>query len=392
MEITEKRKSMLINLTFFALIGVIYYLFMKYAFWLVAPFIFAFLIAMFLQKPIRYVAKKTKIKKGILGAIAVILIISILVSALVLVGYRIVVEFRGFGDYVMHKIDDLPMLIKEAERWILERITFLPDSLEKTATEAIGDFADNLLMATEKENGSLIPESQEPLGGMEGFDLSVLATPLGGLLSTAKQIPAVLTAFLISIIACFFITCDYDNITDMIKKNVSEEHERAIVKTKKLFGDILGKMVKSYATIIFVTFCEVSIGLNILKLIGVYNGGYILVISICTALLDILPVFGTGTVLVPWAVFSLITSNYGLGIGLLVLYALITVIRQILEPHLVSMNVGLPPIVTLMGMYLGLQIFGVLGIFILPITFFLIKALNDEGIIHLWGRQNTQRE
>lgn len=391
MELAEKRKSMLINMLFFSFVAVVYYLFMKYAFWLAAPFIFAFLIAMFLQKPIRFVAKKTRIKKGILGAVAVILIIAIILSALVLVGYRIVVEFKGFGEYIMHKAEDLPQLITEAERWILERLTFLPDSLEKTATNAISDFADNLLIATQTDVASTVPETSGIGESLAGIDLSMLATPLGGILSTAKQIPAILTAVLISIIACFFITCDYDNITSMIKNNVSQEHEKAIVKTKKLFGDIIGKLVKSYATIIFITFCEVSIGLNILKLIGVYNGGYILVIAICTAVLDILPVFGTGTVLVPWAIFSIITSNYGLGIGLLVLYALITVIRQIVEPHLVSMNVGLPPIATLMGMYLGLQIFGVLGIFILPITFFLIKALNDEGIIHLWGRHNSKK-
>lgn len=386
MNITEKRKGTLINICFFGLVTAIYYFFLKYAFWLVAPFIFAFLIAMLLQKPIRVISKKTKIKKSIIGAVAVLLIIAILVSAVVLVGYRVVVEFRGFGQYIMHKIENLPQFITSAESWVLDKIAFLPDSVEKTATDAITDFVDNILLVTTAEHTSTTPEASAGIGG---FDLSMLATPLGGLWSTAKQIPSILTAVLISIIACFFITCDYDNITSLIKNNVSEAHEAAIVKTKRLFGDILGKMFKSYVTIIFITFCEISIGLNILKLIGVYNGGYILVISICTALLDILPVLGTGTVLVPWAVISLFTGNYGLGIGLLVVYALITVIRQILEPHLVAMNVGLPPIVTLAGMYLGLQLFGVLGIFIVPITFFLIKALNDEGIIHIWGRNNT---
>ncbi|MBQ4626525.1 MAG: AI-2E family transporter [Clostridia bacterium] len=391
MNIVEKRRGTLINLCFFGLIAAVYYFFLKYAFWLVAPFIFAFLIAMLLQSPIRTVSKKTKIKKGIIGAVAVLLIIAILVSAVVLVGYRVVVEFRGFGQYVMQKIENLPQFISHAEDWLLDKIAFLPDSIEKTATDAITDFVDNVLLITTAEHSALVQDMPET-PGVGGFDLSILATPLGGLWSTAKQIPSILTAVLISIIACFFITCDYDNITSLIKNNVSEAHEAAIVKTKRLFGDILGKMFKSYVTIIFITFCEISIGLNILKLIGVYNGGYILVISICTALLDILPVLGTGTVLIPWAVISLFTGNYGLGIGLLIVYALVTVIRQILEPHLVAMNVGLPPIVTLAGMYLGLQIFGVLGIFIVPITFFLIKALNDEGIIHLWGRQNTVQQ
>ena len=353
MNIVEKRRGTLINLCFFGLIAAVYYFFLKYAFWLVAPFIFAFLIAMLLQSPIRTVSKKTKIKKGIIGAVAVLLIIAILVSAVVLVGYRVVVEFRGFGQYVMQKIENLPQFISHAEDWLLDKIAFLPDSIEKTATDAITDFVDNVLLITTAEHSALVQDMPET-PGVGGFDLSILATPLGGLWSTAKQIPSILTAVLISIIACFFITCDYDNITSLIKNNVSEAHEAAIVKTKRLFGDILGKMFKSYVTIIFITFCEISIGLNILKLIGVYNGGYILVISICTALLDILPVLGTGTVLIPWAVISLFTGNYGLGIGLLIVYALVTVIRQILEPHLVAMNVGLPPIVTLAGMYLGL--------------------------------------
>ena len=85
-------------------------------------------------------------------------------------------------------------------------------------------------------------------------------------------------------------------------------------------------------------------------------------------------------------------GNVGLGIGLVVLYALITVIRQILEPRLVAMNVGLPPIVTLAGMYLGLQLFGVVGIFALPITFVMVKVLNEEGIIHVWTARSKMHK
>lgn len=383
MNIVEKRRSMLINFTFYALLIAAYYFFMKYAFWLVAPFIAAFLIAMFLQKPVRAVSKKTKIKKNVIAAVAVLLIVALLLSLIVLVGYRIFVEFRGLGQYLMSKLNDLPNLIQSTEAWLISHLKFLPDSIESTAVSAINDFADRLLL--------LVVEQKNTFGETQssGLDISVLATPLGGLLSTAKQIPVFLTALLISVIACFFLTCDYDNFTKMIKSSVSEQHEASLVRTKRLFGDILGKMVKSYATIILITFCEVAIGLNVLKLIGVYDGGYIIAVSIVTALVDIFPVLGTGTVMIPWAIISFFSGNYGLGIGLLVLYALITVIRQILEPKLVSMNVGMHPVITLMGMYLGVQLFGVIGIFTLPITFFLLKALNDEGIIHLWGRNKA---
>lgn len=379
MDLIAKRKEKLINIAFFSVVLLLYYLFLKYAFWLVAPFIIAFFVALILQKPIRVISKKIKIKRSIIGAVSVFLILSVIVSAIVLVGYRLVSEFKGLGSYIIEKLHDLPELIKTSESWIIGHLTFLPDSIENSLKDTISGFVDNLL---------LYVEQGRPAEGMEfsteSFDISLITTPLGGIISTAKHIPAVLAATLISIIACFFITCDYDSLTTLIKNNISEEHEKMIVKTKKLFGDVIGKMIKAYITIIFITFCEITIGLNVLKLIGVYDGGYIIAISICTALLDILPVFGTGTILVPWAVISLFNGNIGLGIGLIVIYGLITVIRQILEPRLVAMNVGLPPIVTLAGMYLGLQLFGVVGMFALPITFVMVKVLNEEGIIHVW--------
>lgn len=387
MELTQKRKDKLINIAYFSVIFLLYFLYLKYAFWVTAPFIIAFFVALLLQKPIRVVSKKTKIKRSIVGAVSVFLILSVIVTAIVLVGYRLAGEFKGLGSYIVAKLHDLPELIKSAEGWIIGHLAFLPDSFENSLADTISGFVDNLLIYVEQ--GS-------PAEGMEFsaemIDLSLLTTPLGGIISTAKHIPAILTATLISIIACFFVTCDYDSLTELIKNNISEEHEKMIIKTKRLFGDVIGKMVKAYATIIFVTFCEVTIGLNVLKFIGVYEGGYIVAISICTALLDILPVFGTGTVLIPWAVISFFNGNIGLGIGLVVLYGLITVIRQILEPRLVAMNVGLPPIVTLAGMYLGLQLFGVVGIFALPITFVMVKVLNEEGIIHVWTARSKMNK
>lgn len=387
MDIVKKRKNLLINCIFFIGIVALYYIVIKFAFWTLAPFVIAVIIAIALQKPVRFISKKTKIKKGIVAAVAVLLIIALLISAIVLVGYRIVVEFRGFGEYIVKRLSDLPSLVKSVENWMLRRIAFLPDGLEKTAKAAISEFSDKLLLETAAEESAIAAESSSK----SSFDISMLATPLGGILSTAKQIPSILIAVLISIIASLFITCDYDKYVEIMYRMLSKERADKVRKTKDLLTGILGKMLKSYIMIMFITFCEICIGLNILKVIGVYDGGYILAISMGTAVLDILPVFGTGAVMIPWIIYNFIVGNAPLAIGLFVVYTIITIVRQIMEPRLVAMNVGVPPLVTLAGMYIGLQTFGAIGIIIVPVTFVLIKALNSEGIIHLWGEKSEEK-
>lgn len=380
MTIVEKRKKTIISTTYFIMLLAAYYFFVKYAFWLVAPFIFAMLIAMALQKPVRYISKKTHIKKNIVSVLAVFLILAALLGILIFVGYRIFSEMQGFTNYVMQKVQNLPLFVKNLEAWLYDVVTVLPDKMEATAVNAISSFMDTVLLSLEDD----VQSTGSAVGSALPFDISILAGPLGGLWSTAKQIPSILLAVLIGIISCFFMTSDYDNLTKLIKKNISLERESAIVRTKTLMIDSMGKMVRSYCIIILITFCEISLGLNFLKLIGVYTGSYILAISAITAVLDILPVLGTGTVFIPWGIYCLISAQYGLGIGILVLYVIILVVRQIVEPRLVAMNLGLPPVLTLMGMYLGLQLFGVLGMFVVPLTFVLVKILNSEGLIQFW--------
>jgi predicted PurR-regulated permease PerM len=140
-------------------------------------------------------------------------------------------------------------------------------------------------------------------------------------------------------------------------------------------------MIKAYLIIITITLCELSLGFSILSFLKIYNGSYIFVIAALTAIIDIVPVLGTGTVLIPWALYNLISGNYSLAVGLLVLYACITVIRQVIEPKLVAAQLGIPAFLTIVSMFIGSQIFGVIGIFILPITIVMIKLLNEGGLI-----------
>ena len=285
------------------------------------------------------------------------------------------------GNCLTEWLKKLPDYVKSWETSLYRFAERLPDGLQSSAEDAIKSFSDKLLLSSEER------AAQRAQGGEQNSNinlLSILKTPLNGVWSTAKQIPSILIGVLLFIIAACFMTAGYDGIVGFIKNQLTPQKRRTLSKTKQIVFSSMGKLVKSYALIMLITFAEMSIGLSVLKVIGAYKSGYIFIIAIITAIVDILPVLGTGTVVIPWAVFSLINGSYGLGIGLIVIYACITVIRQIIEPKIVASNLGIPPIVSIMGMYIGLQLFGFIGIFIMPIVITVLKVLNDDGVIHIW--------
>ena len=118
------------------------------------------------------------------------------------------------------------------------------------------------------------------------------------------------------------------------------------------------------------------------------SNSYIYLIALGICIFDILPVAGSGGILIPWAIVSLIMGNTAQAIGLIVIYVIITVIRQYIEPKIVGDSLGVNPLITLAGLYFGLKLFGVLGMFIVPILIMTIKAFNDTGRISLWKTMN----
>ena len=216
------------------------------------------------------------------------------------------------------------------------------------------------------------------------IDLQWFKAPVTGMLSTAGKIPSVVVAAVITLISSFFITISYESIVGFIKHQLRPSQRSALSATKRIMFQSLGKLLRSYVIIMAVTFVELALGLFLLRLIGVYEGGGILSISFISAAVDIFPVLGTAMILVPWALYCLIMGEIGMAVGLLILLGVITVVRQIIEPKIIASNLGLPPIVTIAGMYIGLQVFGFVGVFMVPVLIILLKMLNDEGVLHIW--------
>ncbi len=381
MEKVEKRRKRIINFVYFTIILGITYLFFKYCFGVFFPFLFAFLIAIIVQKPADSIVKKIKVKKKIVTTILVLLLFAIVASVISLLGMKLIDVIKSIVSFVTAKLSDLPSLIDEIKNWVINIASFLPDKFEARFIESATDWFDVLREKSASEIAATIMDSAS---GGEKISLSALSTPLIGLLSTVKQIPMFLVAVIICVLSSCFMAADYDWIATFVKNQLPAEQKRKLSISKKVVFKSLGNLIRSYTLIILITGTEIFIGLNILTLVGLYSGGNIAIIAVIVALLDILPVLGTGTFMIPWSLYSLITGKVGLAIGLFAVYAIIYVVRQIIEPKIVGGTVGLPSFLTLMGMYIGSQLFGFIGIFLVPILLIIVKLLNDEGVIHLW--------
>lgn len=363
-KLIEKRRGFVINFLYFAIIIGLFYVFVNYAMGYLFPFLFAGVLAIVLQKPVRFIGRKLHLKAhGIVSLILVLLIVSAVVCVLFFAGKWVVEEVSELVDSIVSKYDSLADFINEMKLYIDSLIAKLPEGARVKATEYVDNFMNK---ASE--------------GGAE-IDMSMLSVPLSGAWSVVKEIPSVLLSILVTIISCVFMTSEYDLIRDMILGFCSEEKGRKLIDAKRVLSKGIGKLVKAYVTIMLITFTEVFLGLNLMKLIGVYNGGYIAIIALVVCVVDIVPVLGTGTVVIPWAVYSIFTGRIGLGIGLVILYAVITVLRQAIEPKLVANQVGLPSIITIMAMFLGARLFGIFGVVLLPFTVIVIKLMLDEGVI-----------
>ncbi len=369
----EKKKNFIINTVYLVILLALFYLFFKYAFGTLFPFLVAIAAAMVLQKPVNFISKKTPIKRGLASVFCVLLGFFTLIAVFVLIGIWAGIELKGFIDYLIIQFEDIPAFIDKIQQYLANGLSFLPDSIENTITSFVGDKLSSLLDAPEQSVG----------GGMS-IDLSALSTPLLSILDTAKAIPTTLISILVALIACCFMTSDYKTLRGLVLGFFRPETRDKIVRAKNLLIPSLGKMAKAYGKIIAITFCEISLGLGVLKLLGIFDSGYIFIIAIIIALIDIVPVLGTGTVLIPWALISLFNGNYGMAIGLIIMYVCITVIRQIIEPKLVAAQLGIPAFLMVIAMFMGTKLFGFIGLFLLPITLVMLKLLNDEGIITLF--------
>jgi len=218
-----------------------------------------------------------------------------------------------------------------------------------------------------------MPDIVSTIGGaVMNFSVNIVSWAT----SVGTKLPGAMLAAVICVIATIFTTADYTRVVGKMMQLLPLKARHAVQTAKKAFLVIVGRYLKSYMLILLITFSEIFIGLMI---IGFKNAA---IIALAIAVFDILPIVGSGMVLLPWTIVTFIQGNTGAGIGLAVLYVIVIVVRQVIEPKIVGKQVGLHPLLTLLCMWLGLKLFGGIGMFILPISLLIILDLKASGLIN----------
>lgn len=306
----------------------------------VLPFLLAFGIALITERPSGFFASKLHIPSKICRAVISIFMIAVII---------------GGGILVIVKLCE--------QAWGL--LTALGEGT------SLASLIEAVISSAEKIFGKsgISDELAESLKGALSGVLETLISRSAGVISAAASgVPRIILFILISAISSVYFSLDLENVKKYVHILLPKKVYAAISGFKDRSFSIIVKYLRSYFLIMLLMFSLMFFGLSV---IGVR---YALLMAFIIALLDLLPVIGIGTVLIPWGVFMLVSGGRGIGIGLLVLYGVGIVVRQIAEPKIVGKNLGLHPLIMLISIYAGYSLFGFFGIIFFPVLAVILKT------------------
>lgn len=298
------------------------------------PFVIGWCISAIAAPVVNWLEKHFKIVKKLGSALIVVLVIGLIVLLIYLAVSRLVTEV---GD-LLKNIPDLYEQLANGLSQIGQSMSGLFARLPEEVRSGFQTMMSNL----NEYMGDLISKIGEPT-----------VTAAGNL---AMRLPFFLVSVLVSVISAYFFTVERDEVLSWAKKVMPQ----AVVKRMTLVMDNLryavGGYFKAQFKIMGVVFLILMVGLALLRI------NYFALIAFLIAFLDFLPFFGTGTAMIPWALYKFLVGDYKTAILLFVIYAVTQLVRQILQPKLVADSMGMNPLVTLLLLYVGYRVSSVLGL------------------------------
>ncbi len=314
------------------------------------PFVLAYFLAKIIEPLVRLLHKKCKIPRSIGTIISIVLAIGVLGGIIVAVVSRLISEVNDIvaqSDTIIAKI----ALRYESLRGFLAHRFGIGDALDRTFAN-LGET-------------------------LSTYAASHTVPALQGAFDVVKSIPSAIVFAVVFLLGTYFMSSDRERIAAGLHRTIPPKIMGFVDDVMQNVFSALGAYIRAQLVLICITFCELSIGFMI---IGGSIADYALVLALVISIIDAIPILGTGMVLIPWGVFSLISGDIRLGIMLIVLYLICLAVRQLTEPRLVAHQIGVHPLLMLMVMYIGLRFFGLFGMILGPILALVVRQLHESGL------------
>ena len=339
---------------------------LRYAMGILLPFLLAFLLSRVVKPPADRLSRRTRIPRGIAAAGLVILTVG-LVSALVVGGvWRGIRELTRLAEELTADTDGLIAAVES----LLSRARSLSSHIPFLRRFENAPFYAELCASVD----SLVESGVARITGAITERLPAAAMSVAGFL------PAAFIFVTVTLLACYYFTADDGRLGRGMAAFFTRLTPAPLRDHLPPVGRRLRRLGRQYLRACLLlglmTFCLSFIGLAILRV------PYAFILALLLATVDLLPLLGTGIVLIPWALLCLLLGQVKLGIGLLVLYAVTTLVRQVLEPKLIGDGLGLHPLLSLFSMYAGLRLLGVWGMILAPLATAGVRAVfgGNEGV------------
>ena len=317
------------------------------------PFVLAFIFSMITQPIAKFINRKTHLSAKVSTIISIVAFFLVLFGLISIVSIKFIEEIYNLSKNLRGSSAQFNELWNKSLDQGFVYIDYLPKEF--------------------------ITQIQSYTGEFINFAARSATTFVNQTIRFITSIPTLIVYTSITILSTLFMSLDKNDIVKFLEHQFPTSWLNKIYNIKRDILSVFGSYLRAQLILVTICFFELLIALNLFLFLGL-NVKYPLIFSIVISLIDALPILGAGAILIPWSIFSFITGDIKLGFALLILYVIVLAVRQLLEPKLISQKIGVHPLVTLVSMYSGFKLLGIVGFLIGPIVMIILKNVFSKEL------------
>ena len=317
------------------------------------PFVLAFIFSMITQPIAKFINRKTHLSAKVSTIISIVAFFLVLFGLISIVSIKFIEEIYNLSKNLRGSSAQFNELWNKSLDQGFVYIDYLPKEF--------------------------ITQIQSYTGEFINFAARSATTFVNQTIRFITSIPTLIVYTSITILSTLFMSLDKNDIVKFLEHQFPISWLNKIYNIKRDILSVFGSYLRAQLILVTICFFELLIALNLFLSLGL-NVKYPLIFSIVISLIDALPILGAGAILIPWSIFSFITGDIKLGFAIFILYVIVLAVRQLLEPKLISQKIGVHPLVTLVSMYSGFKLLGIIGFLIGPIVMIILKNVFSKEL------------